>query len=291
MAESDKNQRFTKIYLMLWGLCILTALVIFTLYTLGFRLGTRLEPVKVGAIDLSANETGLQIFLDNRERKALFQNGFYLMKNVTPGAHSLLVSKDGFWPWAKTLTVVQNSTRRLYAFIFPMDGISVKTLSPEMPEYDLARRRFKTMQPPSLKSAYSELLPDASVKEWIALNAPDRIVSSDTSTALYVLDHTIYVAWISDTDAPPHYFCEENPCKLVMPVTVSTAPVKSIDFYKGRPDVIIFAAGNTIYGIEVDREGTQNFQPLFTGTDPYFYQDPKGALYIKDGNSILRASL
>jgi len=55
--------------------------------------------------------------------------------------------------------------------------------------------------------------------------------------------------------------------------------------------MIIFAAGSAIYAIEADHAGNQNFQPLYKGVDPYFYENSDGVIYIKDGNSLLRAKL
>ena len=101
----------------------------------------------------------------------------------------------------------------------------------------------------------------------------------------------MYVAWISKTEPPPHYFCYENPCKFSIPVIVSADKIKSVDFYKGRRDVIIFGSGPSLYAIEADQEGTQNFQPLHRGVDPSFFLGSEGVLYIKDGDSILKANL
>ena len=134
-------------------------------------------------------------------------------------------------------------------------------------------------------------MPDESLSEWIDINVPSRKLSFDKNTALFIEDNTIYIAWISDNEPPPHYFCQENPCRLKLPVIVSNDEIKAVDFYKGRGDLIIFTTGSVIYGIEADHEGTQNFQPLYKGENLLFYQDDSGVLYIRDGSSILSAIL
>ena len=58
----DQNKRFTKIYLTLWGVCVLVAIIFLTFYTFGFRLTGNFEPVKVGSVELLSNESGVQIF-------------------------------------------------------------------------------------------------------------------------------------------------------------------------------------------------------------------------------------
>jgi hypothetical protein len=133
--------------------------------------------------------------------------------------------------------------------------------------------------------------PEESFTVWVSENIPAGKKSADGSTVLFVEDNTVYVAWISETEPPPHYFCHENPCKLLLPVIVSADKIKSVDFYKDRRDVIIFGSGTAIYAIEADQEGTQNFQPIYRGTDPSFYKSSEGALYIKDGVTLLKADL
>ncbi len=270
---------------------IFLGLVALIFYKFGYRLTKELAPVKVGSIELSANEEGLQIFLNNREQLVSPASGRYILKNITPGFHSIVISKENFWPWAKTVIVTQNNVRELYAFILPMEGIATKAIPANTPEYASALKAVRDSILPEPKLGSPPLLLDESLSKWLTTNVPLRKLSSDKSTALYVEDNTIYVAWISETEPPPHYFCLENPCKFKMPVVVPNEPIKSVDFYKGRRDVILFTAGAAIYAIEVDREGTQNFQPLYKGKDPYFYQNESGVLYIKDANSLLRANL
>ena len=289
-TESDSD-RFTKIYITLWGICIFVALIALIFYKLGYRFTNQFEPVKVGSIELFSNEENLQIFLNNREQRVPMENSRYVLRNVTPGLHSVVVSKDGFWPWAKTLSVTQNNTRTLYPFVFPTQGLLVKAVPTNTPEYRYAIKTINESFLPEPKPGSPPLLPDESLKTWLDSYVPSRKLSLDKSTALYVEDSAIYVAWISETEPSPHYFCLENPCKLKIPVVVPNEPIKSVDFYKGRREIILFVAGAAIYAIEVDREGTQNFQPLFRGKDPYFYQTETGIVYIKDGNSIFSATL
>src|SRR3989344_3637488 len=156
--ETSSN-RFTKIYLTLWGVCILVGLFAFVLYKFGDRLTNGLEAGEVGSIEFSLNEGGLQIFLNNREQRATFTDAVYIFNKITPGLHSIVVSKDGFWPWTKTVAVSENNVRSLYAFIFPMDGISTKVLSVSTAEYKLASDNIRNTLLPAPKPWSSELLP------------------------------------------------------------------------------------------------------------------------------------
>lgn len=289
--DDAHNKRFTKIYLALWGVCFLVALVALSFYAFGFRLTGNFEPVKVGSIEILSNEGEIQIFFDNRDKKVTFQNGAYRIKKVAPGFHSVLISKEGFWPWVKTVAVAADTNRVLSAFIFKMDGLQTKPVPVGEVLYKEALKNIAQNKAPKVRPWSRTFNNEDSFGAWLDESVPDRKFSKDKSTVLFTENNTIYVGWVSETEPVPSYFCEENPCKLKMPVTVSEEPIKSIDFYKERRDVIIFAAGESIYAIEVDREGTQNFQPLYKGVDPYFYQTEEGVLYIKDGNSISSTKL
>ena len=289
MPGDNQNKRFTKIYLTLWGVCLLVAVVVFALYKLGFRFTSRFEPVRAGSIELVSNEEGVQIFFDNREKQIPLESGMYRIQRVSPGFHSVMISKEGFWPWTKTVNVTADARRSLFAFIFKSGGLATKSVAASTTEYSEASRNIRQDSLPKVKSWSKAFNAEDSFSIWLDQNVPDRKLSHDKSTVLFTENNTVYIGWISETEPIPHYFCEENPCKLKMPVMVSEETIKSVGFYKERRDVIIFAAGTSLYAIEVDREGTQNFQPLYKGTDPYFYQSPDGKFYIKDGNSLLSA--
>ncbi|MCR4311099.1 MAG: hypothetical protein NUV54_00805 [Candidatus Taylorbacteria bacterium] len=275
MMSINKNDQFTRVYLFLWGMCLLVALLALIFYHLGFRLNNNLQPVKVGAIELISNQSEVHVFLDNRERFPEEKDGSYVLSSVSPGLHALLVSKDDFWPWAKTVMIYPDVTRSLSVFLFESDGLKTETVSADEKE-----------------KLYEQLGSARPFVVWPDESQPEKqIRSSDGNTALTVQFDTIYVEWVSESEPPPHYFCQENPCTFLMPVTVSVTPIKSVGFYKDRGDVILFSSGPSIYAIEVDHEDTQNFQPVYKGTDPYFYVAPDDTLYIQDGTSFLRASL
>ncbi len=291
MEPKILEDKFNKIYAIMWGICLLVGIISIILYKSGYRLSKHLTPVKTGAIEITSNETDLKIFLNNREKNLVSKDGVYSIPKITPGVHSVIVDKKGYWPWTKTFSVVENEIRKLYVFTFPTDGIKTKVLDRNSKEYSYALKKIEDEKLPEMYYSANEKPDDRSLRSWIDEFAPDKKISKDQSTALYVEGDTIYVAWISETDAPPHYFCQENSCKLKMPIIIPNKTIKSVTFYKDRNDVILFASDSAIYAIEVDSEGTQNFQPIYKGDDPYFFEDSEGTLYIKEQNNIKSANL
>lgn len=291
LKTQPAGNRFTKIYLTLWGVCLAVALVAFILYKQGYRLESGLEPVKVGSIMIASNETDLDIFVDNREKRALKRGEGYLIPSVIPGLHSVLVSKAGFWPWAKTVSVPEGKTVSLYTFVFPMAGPKLEPLSLGNAERESALKKIAASALSEPRGAETAPRPGQLLSDWIKENFPNHVLSSDKNAALFVRDDSIYIAWISETESPPEFLCEENSCRQEFPVTFSTAPVKNVAFYKNRSDVIIFSAGPAIYAIEADRNGTQNFEPIYRGQDPYFFAEEDGTIYIKEGKTVYKGKI
>lgn len=297
MEEIPKNitpttptNRFTKIYLTLWAICVLVGFVAFIMYKQGFRLIKGFETVRVGSVLLSSNEKDLQIFLDNRERKAIVRGDKIIISNIIPGTHTLLVSKAGFWPWTKIVEISSNQSRDAFAFLFPMAGVTLEKIANTSTEYKDIKNQLGVLKLPLTYNPVNEetgALPQA---EWVKENVLNPIFSSDKNSALFVGDNTIYISWVADEN-PPAQFCDKEACQRIFPVTFSTSPVKSVSFFKDRSDIVLFSAGNSIYAIEADHKGTQNFEPIFRGLDPIFTTLPDGTIYVKDGETIFKEKL
>lgn len=280
--------RFTKIYLLLWSLCVILALIALIFYKFGYRLTANFTPTKIGAINITSNQSNIKIFLNNREKIPTIDNDRYVVRNVIPGVHSLIVSKDDFWPWFKTFQLNNSETRDFYSFMFPMKGAGV-SLVEHGEEYEKVLKFFTITVLPELKSGNKSIDDNESMIHWLKNNVPNYKISIDGTTALFTEKNTIRIAWISESKPPPSYFCEINQCQRDIQVLVSNLPLSSVEFYKDRNDVIIFSAGSSIYGIDVDRNGTQNFQPFYKGNNPIIYKADADTLYIEDGASLMRA--
>lgn len=61
------------------------------------------------------------------------------------------------------------------------------------------------------------------------------------------------------------------------------------DYLPGRTDVLLIAIPDGIYAVGVETDDRPNFQPVYKGKDPLFIKTPDNTIYIKEGNSLLRA--
>jgi len=113
-------------------------------------------------------------------------------------------------------------------------------------------------------------------------------VSQSQNVSIQVAGNTITATWIGEASVP-HFFCTDETCTHEQNVfSHKVEPIRYATFYPGREDLIILAVGNAVYVIEIDKRGTQNFQPLYTGSAPDFrFDEDGGELVIRDGGKFL----
>ena len=65
-------------------------------------------------------------------------------------------------------------------------------------------------------------------------------------------------------------------------------PIRNLYFYKNRIDSVIFSNGNSVYVIEISKEGTQNFMPIYKGQNPSFVETDPNFIYVLDGENLMQ---
>lgn len=92
------------------------------LYSTGWRLTSDFKIKRVGGLFIAVPEAGAVFYLDGRPIKNtnFLQSGVFIQE-LTPGAHSIMVSKDGFWPWTKKLEVAESAVAEAKAFMLPQN--------------------------------------------------------------------------------------------------------------------------------------------------------------------------
>lgn len=213
-----------------------------------------------GSVILSGVPAGAHVLLDTGEN-------VYVATSSTPvefpdlprGSRIVGIEQEGFWPWSKEFEVGWGDIFHFSPFLAPRDAPA------------------DIIVDPALRSAASAALQSALLP---SPTAPK--VSADGTVRLWLEDNVITVEWIGPEADLPEYFCIEI-CATRIPVLVSIVPIRSLDFYKDRSDVLILAADTGIFALETDKRGIQNFQPLYEGNLPSFAQG-EGVLYVQDGD-------
>lgn len=102
-------------------ICVLVFLIITPLlnfYLAGYRLTRGFKITKTGGMYIYSPENGVKIYINNELKKetGFIQNGYFI-QNMKPGKYSIIVAKDGFWPWKKDLNVKEEIVSETRSFL------------------------------------------------------------------------------------------------------------------------------------------------------------------------------
>jgi len=92
------------------------------LYSQGYILDKSFNLSRRGGLYVSAPIPDSDIFINNKKKKTtgMLNNGLFV-SNLKAGTYSVLVAKEGFWPWAKTLEVKEGLVTESRAIIIPQE--------------------------------------------------------------------------------------------------------------------------------------------------------------------------
>jgi hypothetical protein len=223
-----------------------------------------------GNIVISYLPENTVIFLDNQEIKRINRAEENInLKRLESGIHSILISKDAFWPWLKEVEVVSGETEILSPFFVP-SNTSGLIVGREDLEYEDLIAKINAINLPTFEN---------------------KKISPDKSIAIWVDGSTLFAEWLLGEDLRPDYFCNDLGChNVVVPLGVG-GEIRNVDFYKERNDVFIVAFGNGVFALEIDTRGTQNFQPIIEGTSPLFILNDESSIYTLDNDVLMQVAL
>lgn len=106
---------------LLFVICFLifiAASIIINFYVNGYRLDSKFNLIKTGGIYVYSPETNSDIYINNQFKKqsGILQNGVFI-KNLKPGNYTVLVAKDGYWPWQKKIEVRAETVSEIRAML------------------------------------------------------------------------------------------------------------------------------------------------------------------------------
>lgn len=281
-----------------WVLCILFIFVIppIMLYTSGYRLGPGFTFVETGGMYIYAPEPGSVIYIDGKERHQTSILGRdWFVQDITPGTYTVLIAKDGFWPWIKEVKVTERQVAEAIAFLIPKEPdieiipktleekIGTATTTKNNPEYIEALALFTEKKK---TNASTNTTPTSATT---SLPVPEKF-SPYGRVGLTREENRILAHWMKNMNNLPNYFCRDTACVSPVVAFSSIIPIRSFDFYPGRDDVLLVAVQDGIFAIEIDARKTQNFQPIYKGTAPDFRFGDIGFI-IQDGETLARITL
>lgn len=235
------------------GVIIFIVIIILVGYGAGFRLGGSYLIERVGTVSTTIPLKNTSIYIDNSDKIVTSNDNQAVEVKLSPGVHSFIVSHDGLLPWTKDVTVPNDGMVKLSP-IFVSQNTSGEFIGESDPEYYKIKNSIK-----------SDVMPTKTIP----------LMSRDGTTFIWLEDNAIMAKVNGETET------------VISPET----KIKNLDFYKDRSDAVIFSTADSVYVIEINKEGTQNFLPLYKGKDPYFVKNDANSIYVLDGTSLMQVGI
>ncbi len=251
MDNIAKEQKLTNKIKYFW-IAILTVVVILGIYLYvdGYRFTSNLTLGKSGNLIVNIPLPLTSIYIDNSKKIETTTDNETVKIKLSPKAHSIIIGRDGYFPWTKEF-VMPSKGEIILNPLFVSQNASGQIITQSDPEYWKIRNQITRDQLPTQDKPK---------------------ISSDEKYKLWVDDNGVMIS------------NGEKQIKVIEPDTA----IRSVSFYKDRNDAIIFSTANSIYAIETDTSGVQNFLPIYRGTRPAFIEMDTSFIYVLDGENLMQ---
>lgn len=251
MKDIAKEEKFVKTAKYIWGGIVISILLIIILgYNLGYRLKDNLTVGKIGELTMSIPMPLTHIYIDSSKKIETKKDNEEVNIKLSPKSHSIIVARDGYFPWTKTFTIPSGSKIKLEP-MFVSQNASGQIITQKDPEYWKIRG-----------DVYRNILPTEKYP----------ISSKDKTATLWVNNNTIYIKVASST----------------IKVIQTETPIRNVAFYKERVSAVIFSTSDSVFVIETDTKSEQNFMPIYRGTKPIFISNDPNFIYVLDGENLMQ---
>jgi len=238
-----------KSYIFL-GILVFLLFTSIVLYSFGYRVTSGFKIGRVGKVSITAPLSNTWIFINSSKKITTSTENQTVELSLSPKMHTIIVARDSYYPWKKDLQISSNSKTELNP-LFVSQNPSGNMIPNGDPEYWKIVNLIKNNVAPTK-------------------NNPKK--SSDGDSIVWTEGKKIFV---------------KNGEKEIEVVTLLT-DVKNVGFYKDRSDAIIFSTSLGVYVIETDKNGGQNFMPIYKGQDPYFVQTDSNYIYVQDTSALMQ---
>lgn len=258
-TKRNTGTTLTGTYIVL-GILLISAIVVLGLKLSG--LGGN------GAIALTVPEPASVVYFNNREQTTTEgPNDTININGLNNKTQTILVAKEGFWPWAKNLKVENDQKVKVISWSLPKLP-EVEDISRDNPDYSKILNEIQSAELPNKDTPLT--------RENISVWAEENI---------------IVAGWDGDVTDAPYYFCEKN-CEDILVIFEGDSAIQGLAFYKDRNDVVFFSNESGVFVIEINTKGTQNFQPVMRVNSPRFtVADDSKTLYILENGNVSKIGI
>ncbi len=270
METMDRSTRRKLFWLCALLFLLISPPVLF--YATGWRITPGFTIERVGGLFIAVPQSGSKVYLNN-ELKAqtnFFQSGVFI-QDLTPHHYSVLVAKDGYWPWTKTLPVKGSEVVEAKALMIPLT-VNGELIGTKSPDYKAALAATNAQK--------REIRTATSSRQMLGLTQDNR----GRAQIWFDTNQRVSIQWLSDAPLP---FYLDKSKKVIFE---SHSPIRDISFLPGRDDVVVLASDIGVFALEIDGRGTQNFQPIYKGKEPNFVR-VDNTLYVLDSGALAKLTL
>jgi hypothetical protein len=232
------------------GIGILILIIGGILYNTGYRLTDHYWIGKIGQVHITLALPNTTVIIDQNTKITTTKDNETVTVPLSPRHHNIIVTREGYFPWTKNITVPTNGSVSLKPF-FVSQNQSGQIITQNDPEYWTIKYSVQTK---TLPTKDNPLVASDNTRLWVEENS--ILTQLGTSTV-----HTV-----------------------ITPDTI----VRNVSFYKNRSDAIIFSTYNSVYVIESSTDSIQNFMPLYKGGSPLFIPVDENSLYVLDGDTLMQ---
>lgn len=271
------------------------AVPVLFLYATGYRFEGITGLVKTGGMYVSAERSGAEIHVNGElvRETGTFRRAFFV-QDLEPGTYTVEVTKAGFHPWGKTLSVYAHIVTEAQAFNMPVEPlltlipptltaqsqVATSSVPAQNPVYVEIHSAFATTTATSTLGALPPRAPTSSSDEALAAAAATTTKEFRGMRLSDTGEH-IVAAWTRSSESIPFYFCmPEAGCMDHIVLNTKGGKPSYFDFFPGSADLVLVTLPDGIWVTELDNRSGQNIQPLFLaeGSD---FRVVDGNIYVE----------
>ena len=275
------SRRTRLIYLALSILAFLCTVPIAVLYASGYRFNG-LSLVETGGVYVSVPLSDAVVLINGKEEGTsnLFTRSFYI-DNLAAGNYVVQVSKEGYYPWVKRLSVESRIVTDVAAFLVPQ-AFTIREIEIRSAQTASTTRSVSKSEYAALSKAFTRFA--TSTEAAADLSATSTPADTSAGRNLYLEEGNVLVEWMKDVHSIPSAFCIK-PSSCVEKFFIEKGKETAIraEFFAGG---ILYATKESgIFFAENDIRPTPLVVPIYTRPGAQF-RIVNGSLIVKDGTTL-----
>ena len=277
MQPLSKRRRRVYLYGLVTVFVLCLPVVMF--YANGYRFKSGIGFVRTGSIIVSISKSDALLSLNGAEigTSGFLRHNFYV-DNLAPGAYQILVTREGEYPWHRTLIVEPELVTDAQAFLVPLEITSVRLVDVAKVASSTIATTTKATPHATYESYRKAFLPSG------ATSTPILALHKPASEIIAVKGGNVSVLWTDAATLPPSRFCRgPSTCSKEVPVENGKQNSISAEFFGGG--VVYATKEGGVFLEEIDIRP----EPLSVQLYPVRGADFRvvgGHLIVKDGSTL-----